>query len=198
MARPRKLPEGEALERALKVFWERGFDRTSIADLSEAIGVGPSSLYNAFGNKEAIYRRALDRYMESHGAFVLRVLGGEQSAEDALRDLLRSAVKLYTSPGLPSGCAMLQSGGASSPDGSAAGAITFELKQGLEKGVRKFLDARLKSGESLAAPPRVLAKFVVATLRGLSQLAVDGVSQRDLLRVADHAAQSCVPGSGEA
>lgn len=195
MARPRKLPEGEALERALMVFWERGYDRTSIADLSAAIGVGPSSLYNAFGNKEAIYRMALDRYMESHAGFAQRVLGGEQSAEDAMRDLLRSAVRLYASQGLPSGCAMLQSGGACSPDGSEACAITFELKRGLETGLRKFLDKRQKNGESLSASPRVLAKFVVATLRGLSQLAVDGTSQRELLRVADHAAQSCVPGS---
>ncbi len=198
MARPRVVPEPEALERAMLLFWKNGYDRTSIADLGEAIGVGPSSIYNAFGSKAALYRRALDRYMETRAGFAAEFLDGEGDLdlEASIREFLRKAIKLYTTKGLPQGCAMLQSGGAGAPDDSGACAVTFEMKQGLESALRKRLESRTDAKNALAAPPRTLAMFLVATLRGLSQLACDGASQKELLLVADHVAGSCVSTRG--
>ena len=193
MPRPRSIPENEALERALLVFWDRGYDRASIADLSVAIGVGPSSIYNAFGSKSALYRKALDRYMGSYCGFTGEILAGNGglSTHESIRELLHGAVRLYTTRGKPSGCAMLQSGGAGNPADSEACAITLGLKEGLEKGLRGFFEAGAKAGEELTMPPRVLAKFIVGAMRGLSQLASDGASRKDLLLIADHVAESC-------
>jgi len=194
MPRPRSIPENEALERALLVFWDRGFDRTSIADLSEAIGVGPSSIYNAFGSKSALYQQALDHYMDAYCSFAGEILSGSEgrSTHESIRELLHGAVRLYTTKGKPHGCAMLQSGGAGDPADSEACTITLGFKDELEKGLRGFFEAGAEAGDELAMPPRVLAKFVVGSMRGLSQLATDGSSRKDLLRIADHAAASCV------
>jgi AcrR family transcriptional regulator len=194
MARPRSIPEEESLERALKLFWDRGFDRTSIADLGKALGVGPSSIYNAFGSKEALYQRALDHYMETHAGFVSAILDGakDSSVEVCVQELLRAVAKLYSSEDTPLGCALLQSGGAGRPDNSEACKFTCGVKANLEDSIRGLFETRLAAGDSLSASPHILAKFIATTMRGLSQLACDGTSQSDLLEVADHAAKSCV------
>lgn len=192
MARPRSLPEAESLERALILFWERGYDRTSIADLGETLGVGPSSIYNAFGSKADLFRRSLDHYLGTYARPMVEALDASVPAGVSLRTFLRSLVELATSDGNPSGCAVMQGGGAGLPTESEACAITLEIKQEMEGLLRKLLESRKRAGDALTASPRVLAKFTLANMRGISQLACDGATKRELLAIADHAAQSCV------
>lgn len=193
MPRPRTLPESEVLERALEVFWIHGYDRTSIGDLSKAAGVGPSSLYNAFGSKLELFRRAIEHYMGSHASFAGALLGSpsDHDASSLVLALLRAAVTLYTSDDNPKGCAMFEGGGAGTSADSDAGAITLEHRAKLESLLLSRLEARAKAGDALTAPPAVLAKSAVATMRGLSQLARDGATRRELNAVAKHAAASC-------
>lgn len=188
------MPESEVLERALQVFWAQGYDRTSIGDLSEAVGLGPSSLYNAFGSKLELFRRSIEHYMSTHANFASAILGtpSDLDAETIVRTLLSSAVTLYADKGTPKGCAMFEGAGAGSSEDAKAGAVTREHKTKLEKALLVRLRARAKAGDPLAAPPAILAKSVTATMRGLSQLACDGASKRDLLAVAEHAAASCL------
>jgi AcrR family transcriptional regulator len=193
MPRPRKLPENEALERALLLFWERGYDRTSIGDLGDALGVGPSSIYNAFGSKAALFRKALQHYLQGHAAPTLEVLGNAAAVglEPSLRELLHRAVALYTTKGQPAGCAMLEGGG---PDGSAdseGGTIAREFRQETENALQAMIKTASEK-EKLAATPSILAKYILGTMRGLSQLARDGTSRKDLLKIADLAASTCV------
>ncbi|MFT5412023.1 MAG: AcrR family transcriptional regulator [Verrucomicrobiales bacterium] len=194
MARPRSIPEEESLERALKLFWDKGFDRTSIADLGKVLGVGPSSIYNAFGSKEALYQRALGHYMQTHTGFVTAIFAEakDSSIEVCVRKLLRTLAEFYSSKETPLGCALLQSGGAGRPENSEACEFTCGVKADVEDAIRELFETRLKAGDELAASPHILAKFIAATMRGLSQLACDGTSQSDLLQVADHAARSCL------
>ena len=194
MARPRTLPKEESLERALQLFWHKGYDRTSIADLGNALGVGPSSIYNAFGSKEALYQQSISHYLETHAGFVPRIFeeAKDSSADVCVRKLLRAVSKLYASKETPLGCALLQSGGAGTPDDSEACAFTCGAKIQLEKAIQNLFETRKRAGDELAASPHILAKFVAATMRGLSQLACDGTGLSDLLKVADHAAHSCV------
>lgn len=197
MARPRSISEEDTLERALRLFWEHGYDRTSIADLSEAIGVGPSSLYNTFGSKEQLYQRAIERYMQTYGSFAGALLAGEQqeSAVEFTRVLLRGAVKLYTTEGQPCGCAMFQSSGAGSPRDSVAAAYTQGIKLELQQGLQARFEGFARGGEELSAGPRVLANFVLGSMRGISQLASDGTSRSELYKVAELAARSvALPG----
>ena len=69
MGRPREFDLDRALDQALEVFWRNGYEGSSIAELTEAMGINPPSLYAAFGNKEGLFRRALDRYTEQHGRY---------------------------------------------------------------------------------------------------------------------------------
>jgi AcrR family transcriptional regulator len=194
MPRPRSIPEEESLERALQVFWDKGFDRTSITDLSEALGVGPSSIYNAFGSKDSLYQRAIGHYMETHAGFVSAIF--EEAAttptEVGIAQLLRALAKIYSAEETPQGCALFQSGGAGTPQNSEACAFTCGVKAKVESAILDLFETRLKAGDELAASPRILSKFIIGTMRGLSQLACDGTNANDLLEVADHAAQSCV------
>ncbi len=192
MARPRSVSKEDSLELALQLFWERGYDLTSIADLSAAIGVGPSSLYNSFGSKENLFRLAIERYLSTHAAPTLGRLDDKDAgtAVEYARGLLREAAKLYTSKGFPRGCAMFEGAGSGPPEQSPACAMTHAIKRDLNKTIRKRLDAYSRSGEMLSASSKVLAAFLLGSMRGLSQLACDGANRTELMGVADHAAQS--------
>ena len=191
--RPRNLSEEEALERALELFWTRGYEATSIADLTAALEVGPSGLYNAFGNKEQLFRRVIEYYVASYTDFLDEAAESDLDVEPTVRGLLRGAARAYTRPDLPRGCAVMQSGGAAGANESPAAAITLEVKDAVERQLRTILVRASRShGTELAAPARVMAKYLMTLMRGMSQLAIDGASERDLLRVGDLAAQGCV------
>tara|TARA_R110002126_G_scaffold1402_4_gene7957 strand:- start:331 stop:924 length:594 start_codon:yes stop_codon:yes gene_type:complete len=193
MARPRSISKQDSLERALLLFWEHGYDRTSIADLSEAIGVGPSSIYNSFGSKEDLFREAIGHYTTTYCAPALRTIATDEGEPpiDFVRRLMREAIKLYTTKGQPSGCAIFQAGGAGSPEHSISCATTNEVKARMVTAIRKRFETYSKSGAELSASPKTLALFVVGSLRGISQLACDGTSRAELVKVAEHAARSC-------
>lgn len=194
MSRPRSIPEKEALERALRLFWTKGYNRTSIADLGEAIGVGPSSIYNAFGNKHKLFEKTIAQYMNTHIEFVGKLFARSEkmTTTEFIDELLASLVDLYTDETTPPGCAMMQAGGSGVASDSESCAVTLKMKIGLESGLHDFFKAKHDQGEQLSAPPHILAKFIVGTIQGLSQLACDGNSRKDMLAVADHAAKSCV------
>ena len=189
------MTEHEALEAALQLFWQKGYDRTSIADLGTALGVGPSSIYNAFGSKAELFRKSIQHYLGEYAGFVPEILGraDEVGLEPSLKKLLHTAVNLYTQKNLPGGCAMLEGGGADRSADSEGGCISKEFIKQLEKGIRSLFEGAAKD-EELANTPQILAKYILGVMRGLSQLARDGTSRKDLLEIADHAAGSCIRG----
>ena len=187
------MSEAQAIDLALRLFWKQGYDRTSISDLSEALGVGPSSLYNAFGSKQKLFRRAIEHYAANYTSFIDHALERDLDVEPAVRGLLREAASIYASPDSPPGCAVMQSAGAASPDDSEAAAITLEVKADVERQLAVMLGkASQNHGTALSASPTVLAKYLNGTLRGLSQLVIDGVDEDDLMQVCDVAARACV------
>lgn len=193
MSRPRSIPEKDAIERALILFWDKGYNRTSIADLGEAIGVGPSSIYNAFGSKHELFEKAMTQYMGTHADFVNQLFADSESfsTTEFIGELLSKLVMLYTDTSTPPGCAMMQAGGSGAASDSQACTVTLTMKTSLESSLYEFFKAKTANCEELSAPPKILAKFIIGTIRGLSQLACDGSSRKDLLAVADHAATSC-------
>ena len=193
MGRPRKIPEAEAIDIALRLFWRQGYDRTSIADLSDALGVGPSSLYNAFGSKQKLFKRAIEHYAATYTSFIDRALERDLDVEPAVRGLLHEAAEVYLSPDSPPGCAVMQSAGAASPEESEAAAITLQVKAEVERQLALLLERAADShGTPLSASPEVLAKYLNGTLRGISQLVIDGADQATLMQVCDVAASACV------
>src|SRR5437870_3401565 len=107
MGRPRAFDVDKALERALRVFWRKGYEGTSLSDLTKAMGINRPSLYAAFGNKEALFRKALDRYAEGPAAYTRTALDGP-TARAVVERLLRGVVDLLTNPRHPPGCLAVQ------------------------------------------------------------------------------------------
>src|SRR5215203_5543280 len=101
--RPRNFALDEALEKAMVVFWSKGYEGTSIPDLTAAIGINRPSLYAAFGNKENLFRKVLDRYRTDPASYVNRAVE-RTTVGEVLEGLLYGVVDLVTDPSRPGGC----------------------------------------------------------------------------------------------
>src|SRR5947209_16697338 len=101
--RPRSFDLDKALDAALQVFWRKGYEGASLSDLTQAMGINRPSLYAAFGDKEMLFRKALDRYASGPAAYVSEALK-EPTARAAIERLLREAADSLTNPHNPPGC----------------------------------------------------------------------------------------------
>src|SRR5437870_13127396 len=106
VGRPRSFDADEALDRALRVFWRKGYGGTSLPDLTKAMRINRPSLYAAFGNKEALFRQVVDRY-ESGPARYAREALALPTAREVVGRLLEGAVDLQTDRQNPGGCLMV-------------------------------------------------------------------------------------------
>src|ERR1700741_784530 len=107
VGRPRSFDETGALEKAIHVFWSKGYDGVTIDDLVDGMGVGRPSLYSVFGDKRAIFLRALRAYAERKGASAAKALLSPQSLRDSIVSFLRYAVESATEKGSVRGCLMI-------------------------------------------------------------------------------------------
>ena len=181
--RPRSFDLDQALDRALQVFWRKGYEGTSLADLTRAMGINRPSLYAAFGDKEALFRKALDRYAEGPAAYVRESLN-EKTARGVAETLLRGTVDLLSDPRNPHGCLNVQG---ALVCGAAAEPIRRELtsrRAAGEAAIRRRL-RRAKAESDLApdADPADLACYIATVLHGLSVQAAGGANRAQLLRV---------------
>jgi AcrR family transcriptional regulator len=183
IGRPRAFCTEEALDHALQVFWHKGYEGTSLSDLTEAMGINRPSLYAAFGNKEALFRRVLDRYFEGPAAYVRAALQ-ELTARAVVERLLLGAAERLTDPGHPPGCLAVQ--GALSC-GVGADSIRLELgarRATAEVALRERLEQAKSAGDlPPAADPADLARYVATVMYGMAVQAAGGASRDELQRV---------------
>jgi AcrR family transcriptional regulator len=185
--RPRAFDVDEALDRALEVFWRKGYEGASLSDLTAAMGVNRPSLYAAFGNKEALFRKALDRYVEGPASHVREALD-EPTARIVAERLLDGAADSLTDPRNPRGCLMVQGALAC---GEAAESVRRELasrRTADEAALRRRFERALADGDLPAdADPADLARYVATVIRGMAVQAAGGASREELRRVAEMA-----------
>jgi AcrR family transcriptional regulator len=186
--RPREFCADIALDKALRVFWERGYEGTSLYDLTEAMGISRPSLYAAYGNKEELFRRALDRYAEKGAGAVQREALAEPSARKVVDRLLHSVAISLTDPCNPPGCLAVQ-GALTCSD--AADSIKQELcklrSQGEHDLCARFERAKIEGDLGAECNAGALARYVVTVTQGMSVQAAGGASRSDLLAVAEMA-----------
>lgn len=183
--RPREFDPDEALDRALELFWRKGYEGTSLSDLTEAMGITRPSLYAAFGNKEELFRKAVDRYAEGPGGYAREALRAP-TAREVVERLLHGAADLRGEGCHPPGCLFVQ--GALSC-GDAADAMRQELiarRTAHEAAIRRRFERAQAEGDLPAnADPAGLARYVVTVIYGMAVLASGGASREHLGRVVE-------------
>lgn len=194
--RPRAFDIDEALDKALRVFWEKGYEGASLPDLTAAMGINRPSLYAAFGNKEALFRKALDRYAAGPAACAAAAALAAPRVREAVEALLLRTIDGLTDPCNPRGCLMVQ-GALSCGDGAAE--IRRELaarRTGSEGKIRERLERARNEGDlDDRADPAALARYVATFIHGLSVQAAGGASREDLANLVPIALASWPTGS---
>jgi AcrR family transcriptional regulator len=182
VGRPRSFDRDEALDKALEVFWRQGYEPTSIAELCHAMGINPPSLYAAFGNKEALFRQALDRYVEKVSVYICEAMA-QPTARAAVEKLLLVKAEKLTEPGRPGAC-MLVSGALGCAE--ATQCARDQLSELGEHALRERFQRGIADGDlPKDADPAALARYIATVGHGMVIQAAAGATREQLLDVVD-------------
>ena len=170
------------------LFWERGYEGTSVDDLAKALGIGKPSLYAAFGDKEHLFYETLDRYEQNHGAYIAGNLAAYPTARQAIEAVLHANAKVQVDPSTPSGCFMVLSATVGAPQNARVRANLTARRNAS----RAVFAARIAQGIAdgdvpATANPEAVAGFYVTVINGLSIEARDGACLAELQRTVDGA-----------
>lgn len=174
MARPREFDEDAVLDSALLTFWEKGYEGTSVEDLVQSTGLGRASLYGAFGDKEQLFRRALDRYLVAAEELTGIAKDDSLSAPEVLGRIMRYRLGSSCSKNTPKGCFLLLVGTAGDGPPAAREALASSLHQ-LERSIAGVIRRGQERGEiQNRGEPVALARFLVVMMQGVSASARAG------------------------
>jgi AcrR family transcriptional regulator len=183
--RPREFCVDDALARALEVFWSKGYDGASLNDLTEAMGINRPSMYAAFGNKEELFKKALDLYEREKMAYIGRALN-QPTARLVAETMLRGAIDTACGGDQPHGCLRVINSVACSPE---AGSIRQEIvergKAGRAALVARFEQAKAEGDIPAHVDPAGLTGVLIAMLQGISLQASQNAPREDLERLAE-------------
>ena len=185
--RPIGFDKDAALEAAMLLFWKRGYEGTSMADLTQAMGLNPSSIYAAFGDKHELFSLAVKRYMETRAQYATKALE-EPTLKRVIRALFDSTVAFLTTPGHPPTCMTLAGAVGCSVDATPARDLMTEIRRQNEVAIRERLLKARKSGEL----PRDInvddyTRYLSSIIAGLSIQAANGSTKAELKPTAQMA-----------
>ena len=180
--RPLSFDPEAALAPAMLLFWRQGYEGTSLAELTKAMGVTSPSVYAAYGDKKGLFRAAVRRYL-AQPLTPVEVVAQAPSAREAARSLVEGAVLAYTGADTPAGCLLASSAIAVSPQSDDVRLELAAIRREIEAALRDRIAA--EAGELPDGfDPAGLAAFVMAVIQGFSTLARDGASRETLQRAA--------------
>jgi len=183
MGRPRAFDVDQALDRALKVFWRKGYAGASLSDLTKAMGINRPSLYAAFGDKEGLFRKALDRYVHGPGAYVREALN-QPTARAVVERLLQGTAGSVTDPHNPRGCLYVQGALACGKEGDSIRRELISRRAAGEVEIHRRLKRAKAEGDlPRDSNPADLARFIATVSQGMAVQAAGGASRKELQRV---------------
>jgi AcrR family transcriptional regulator len=181
--RPRAFDFDRALDRALEVFWRKGYEGASLTDLTRVMGINRPSLYAAFGDKEGLFRRVLDRYPEGPAAYIQEALK-RPTARAVVERLLAGAAESLTDPENPRGCLYVQGALACGKENDSVRRELISRRAAGEAAICQRLERAKAEGD---LPPDAdasdLARFVATVLQGMAVQAAGGATRSQLERV---------------
>ena len=184
MGRPIGFDRDAALEAAMLLFWERGYEGTSMADLTQAMGLNPSSIYAAFGDKHALFQLVVNRYMEIRAQYATKALE-EPTLKRVIRALFDNTIAFLTTPGHPPTCMTLAGAVGCSVEAKPAKDLMTEIRKQNQIAMRKRLVKAQQSGE---LPKGInvddYTRYLSTIIAGLSIQAANGSTKEELKRTA--------------
>jgi AcrR family transcriptional regulator len=187
VGRTRTFDIDQALDRAMLVFWRLGYDRASMAALTEAMDISRPSLYAAFGNKEELFKRALERYGTGPSAHEREALG-QPTARRVAEALLHGAADMQTDARTPAGCLAVLGTTCCAEDSSPIGQALIAFRHASDGAVRERFERAHYEGDLPAdADPEELTNYIRTVVYGMAVQASSGATRPDLDRVIERA-----------
>ncbi|WP_327657328.1 TetR/AcrR family transcriptional regulator [Streptomyces sp. NBC_00483] len=186
--RPRGFDRDRALEQALRVFWEHGYQGASMAALTSAMGIKSPSLYAAYGSKEELFREALALYAATEGSYTRCALDEQPTARASVEAALRDNAAAYTDPATPRGCLVILAAPLATPDSADVADTLARLRTQTREAIQGRIERGIADGDlPVGTDAARLAAFYATVLNGLSFQARDGASLTALNTVIDQA-----------
>lgn len=183
--RPLSFDRERALEQAMHVFWQRGYEAASISELTTAMGITAPSLYTAFGDKERLFLEAIERYATGPGGGYPRALEEEPTAYGAIKRCLEEAAEELTRPCHPKGCMVVMAATNCSEASAHIQAALAKRRAASASGIRCRIECGIANGELPAGTDaEALANFYTTVFQGMSMQATDGATRENLLATA--------------
>jgi len=184
--RPRSFDREQALGQAIEVFWKKGFEGTSIADLTEAMGINPPSLYAAFGDKEKLFLEAVESYNAKNANSCPYC--EEPTAKGAVEKLLLYMAEELSSCNHPRGCMMVQAASTSASASAFLQAKIAEKRAASRAALKDRIVRGIQDGDvEPGTDPDELADFYSTIMTGMSLVSRDGVSHKSLVATVQNA-----------
>ncbi|WP_342428672.1 TetR/AcrR family transcriptional regulator [Paenibacillus sp. FSL L8-0158] len=169
MVRPREFDEDQALDAAMRIFWEKGFEATSLSDLTFKMGIQRPSIYAAFGDKKQLFEAALRKYTQSHAAYVRSRLQSNSSVKEAFYNFFGGIVAEEYEDGPNRGCFCINTMVELAPHDEKFEILTREHQMYLSAVFQETLERGIRSGELEASmDARALAHTMVSLLIGIT------------------------------
>ena len=182
--RKRQFDADQALERALEVFWARGYEGATLPELTAAMGINRPSLYGAFGNKERLFRKALDHYQTGPQSFLAEALK-QPTARSAVEAIFSGFVGMHRDKSKSRGCMIVSGALACGKEAEPVRRELVRLRQAAVDVIRERFERAVQEGDlPNGSDCPTLARYVVTVLNGLAVQAVSGANQKELAKVA--------------
>jgi AcrR family transcriptional regulator len=180
--RPRTFDPDTALRTALDLFWERGYEGTSLNDLAHAMGIASASIYACFGSKENLFRQVMALYGATSGGPPRRALRGQPTTRAAIHDMLHAVADQITRPDAPHYCMLILAAPTGAVENHAVREFLADGRRGQLREIRDRLARGVTDGDLTATPARLdaIARYYATLVQGLSIQARDGATRDDL------------------
>ena len=185
LGRPRGFDEEAALEAAMDVFWEKSYEGATLSNLTDAMGISRSSMYAAFGDKEQLFRRVMDRYRDGRMTHIRAALD-KPTLHEVVSSLLYGTVDFLSQPDHPRGCLSIQGVLACGENAEPVKQAMIAMRKGGDDALRKRMTKAQESGELPEdTDPADYARFLSTVIRGLGVQAANGATRGEMKRIAD-------------